>query len=83
MHALWVLLENAPVHYIRQHHPRYRSSSFGWNPQQKKTEMFDPLSRFVIARDISDPANDLPSSGVIAYSIFRFEREDRQNVIYW
>lgn len=45
--------------------------------------MFDPLSRFVIARDISDPANDLPSSGVIAYSIFRFEREDRQNVIYW
>ncbi|KAI9572905.1 acyl-CoA N-acyltransferase [Boletus coccyginus] len=63
-------------------HELYRSSSFGWNPQQKKTEIFDPLSRFVIARDISDPANDLPSSGVVAYSIFRFEREDRQNVVY-
>ena len=43
--------------------------------------MFDPRSRFVIVRDISDPAST--SSDVIAYSIFRFEREDRQNVIYW
>lgn len=45
--------------------------------------MFDPRSRFVIVRDISDPASNPASSDVIAYSIFRFEREDRQNVIYW
>ena len=45
--------------------------------------MFDPLSRFVIVRDISDPTGNLASSNVIAYSMFRFEREDRQNVIYW
>lgn len=37
--------------------------------------MFDALSRFVVARDSSD--------GLIAYSMFRFDREDRQNVIYW
>lgn len=45
--------------------------------------MFDPLSRFVIARAFSDPENGLANSGVAAYSIFRFDREDRQNVIYW
>lgn len=46
--------------------------------------MFDPLSRFVLARDFSDPTNSLANSGeVVAYSIFRFDREDRQNVIYW
>ena len=45
--------------------------------------MFNPLSRFVIARDFSDPTNDLEGSGIIAYSMFRFEREARQNVIYW
>lgn len=42
--------------------------------------MFHPLSRFVIARDISEPTNN---PGIIAYSIFRFEREHRQDVIYW
>lgn len=45
--------------------------------------MFDPRSRFVIVRDISHPTNNLTSSDIIAYSIFRFEREDRQNVVYW
>ena len=60
------LLENATVHYTNQRLPRYRSSSFGWNPRKKKTEMFDPLSRFVIVRDISDPTGNLASSNVIA-----------------
>jgi hypothetical protein len=41
--------------------------------------MFDPRSRIVIVRDVSD----LPGSDVIGYSIFRFEREDRQDVVYW
>lgn len=45
--------------------------------------MFDPLSRFVVARDFSHPENGLVNSGVIAYSVFRFDREDRQNVVYW
>ncbi|KAF8560418.1 acyl-CoA N-acyltransferase [Imleria badia] len=59
-------------------HELYRSSSFGWNPQKKRKEMFDPRSRIVIVRDVSD----LPGSDVIGYSIFRFEREDRQDVVY-
>ncbi|KAN0100681.1 Acyl-CoA N-acyltransferase [Tylopilus felleus] len=57
----------------------YVSSSFGWNPPKKRREVFHPLSRFVIARDISEPTNN---PGIIAYSIFRFEREHRQDVIY-
>ncbi|KAH0838357.1 ESSS subunit of NADH:ubiquinone oxidoreductase-domain-containing protein [Lanmaoa asiatica] len=60
----------------------YQSSSFGWKPQRKRTEMFDPLSRFIVARGFSVPTSNLASSGVVAYSIFRFDREDRQNVIY-
>jgi ribosomal protein S18 acetylase RimI-like enzyme len=63
-------------------HNLYSFSSFGWNPQKKRTEVFDPRSRFVVVRDISDPTSNLASSDMIAYSMFRFEREDRQNVIY-
>ena len=61
---------------------RYLSSSFGWNPQKKKGEIFHQLSRFVLARNVSSSTNPA-SSGIIAYSIFRFEREDRQDVVYW
>ncbi|KAF8446007.1 acyl-CoA N-acyltransferase [Boletus edulis BED1] len=61
-------------------HALYRASSFGWNPQKKKTEMFHPLSRFLIAREITDPTHT--GSHIIAYAIFRFEREERQDVLY-
>ncbi|KAG6381232.1 hypothetical protein JVT61DRAFT_5636 [Boletus reticuloceps] len=84
MHELWVLPENAHVHYANQHYARYRASSFGWNPQKKKTEMFHPLSRSLIAREITDPTHaPIAGSDIIAYAIFRFEREERQDVVYW
>lgn len=57
----------------------YNTSSFGWDPQSKNLEMFDPQSRFIIARldgGASDPVN------ICAYTIFRFDREEYQNVIY-
>jgi len=58
----------------------YNTSSFGWDPQSKNLEMFDPQSRFIIARPdggASDPVS------ICEYTIFRFDREEYQNVIYW
>lgn len=54
--------------------PSYNTSSFGWNPRRKTLEMFDPQSRFIIAR---------LDGNVRAYTIFRFDREDSQDVVYW
>ncbi|KAL4064893.1 hypothetical protein V8B97DRAFT_2010583 [Scleroderma yunnanense] len=56
----------------------YHTSSFGWNPQSKKLEMFDPRSRFIIARQ-----DDACPSNIVAYTIFRFDREEYQDVVYW
>ncbi|KIJ21685.1 hypothetical protein PAXINDRAFT_64676, partial [Paxillus involutus ATCC 200175] len=63
-------------------HNLYRSSSFGWNPQAKKMEMFDLLSRFVIVQHGDDPQDSAKGSGVLAYTLFRFDREEYQDVVY-
>ncbi|KAF9242873.1 acyl-CoA N-acyltransferase, partial [Melanogaster broomeanus] len=62
----------------------YSSSSFGWNPKAKKAEMFDQLSRFLIVqRDEGDDTRGNPqSSGAIAYTMFRFDSEEYQDVVY-
>ncbi|KAK0465127.1 acyl-CoA N-acyltransferase [Desarmillaria tabescens] len=53
----------------------YLQSSFGWHPAEKRKEMFDPLSRFIVARR--------PDTQVLAgYSIFRFERENDLDMLY-
>ncbi|KAG7450472.1 uncharacterized protein BT62DRAFT_1072541 [Guyanagaster necrorhizus] len=53
----------------------YSQSSFGWDPADKRKEMFDPLSRFVVARR--------PDKQVLlGYSVFRFEHEDDSDMIY-
>lgn len=47
--------------------------------------MFDPLSRFILARGLSksiDPAA-FSCTPVVAYAMFRFDREAKQNVVYW
>ncbi|KAI6133115.1 hypothetical protein EDD16DRAFT_1820556 [Pisolithus croceorrhizus] len=54
----------------------YVNSSFGWAPRSKKREMFDARSRFIIASQEDNPPN------VVAYTIFRFDREERQDVVY-
>jgi GNAT superfamily N-acetyltransferase len=62
----------------------------GWDPPSKMEELFHCDSRFVIirqrpqAQDRPDP--DLPSAGevpVMAYSMFRFDVEDDECVLYW
>jgi hypothetical protein len=55
----------------------YTASSFGWNPPHKKGELFDPLSRFILVY----PKNDKHS--LVAFTAFRFEFEEDQNMLYW
>ncbi|KIM67267.1 hypothetical protein SCLCIDRAFT_7710 [Scleroderma citrinum Foug A] len=55
----------------------YNTSSFGWNPQSEKLEMFDPWqSRFIIAHVDGGARDSVPD--IYAYTIFRFDREERQ-----
>jgi len=61
----------------------YTESSFGWSPPEKQLEMFDPLSRFILVWSVSpNPPGSAEDVGPLAYGIFRFEREDKQNVVY-
>jgi len=59
----------------------------GWDPPSKKQELFHRDSRFVIikrpqAQDRPDPlcAEITP---IMAYSMFRFDMEDDECVLYW
>ncbi|THH06809.1 hypothetical protein EW145_g3831 [Phellinidium pouzarii] len=54
---------------------------FEWNPPEKQEEAFHDLSRFILVT----PAVETDSSegqDLLAYIIFRFEREDKRNVVY-
>jgi GNAT superfamily N-acetyltransferase len=58
----------------------------GWNPPLKKLELFHRDSRFVIMR--RPQAEDDPDSlcaevPIVAYSMFRFDMEDNECVLYW
>lgn len=61
----------------------YKSTEvFAWNPSEKKLELFDPSSRFIIIYPEGGDFTDL-----IAFTMFRFEKEDDakgrpQNVLY-
>ncbi|KDQ63674.1 hypothetical protein JAAARDRAFT_29703 [Jaapia argillacea MUCL 33604] len=65
-------------------HRFYTSSSFGWDPPRKRQELFHRLSRFILVRPALDeseePRSTLPD--IIAYSMFRFEREVTEDVVY-
>jgi N-alpha-acetyltransferase 40 len=47
----------------------------GWNEAEKRGEVFNPLSRFLLAH--------AEESRLAGFSIFRFEEEDGENLIYW
>ncbi|KAG6336938.1 hypothetical protein ID866_2132 [Astraeus odoratus] len=82
----YVLLVRAPSHFSAvcpAHSKSYVASSFGWNPRSKKREMFDTRSRFVIARQDDNDSDALALfSAIVAYTIFRFDREEGRDVIY-
>lgn len=54
----------------------YMNSSFGWDPEAKNRELYHSLSRFILVYDIE--TND-----IIAFTMYRFEVEEEDNVIYW
>lgn len=62
----WISYENTDV--------------FDWNPSEKQAEMFHELARFLLI--FAKTSGSCEERKLLAYSIFRFEREDRRNVIY-
>uniref|UniRef100_A0A8H8CQQ5 N-alpha-acetyltransferase 40 n=1 Tax=Psilocybe cubensis TaxID=181762 RepID=A0A8H8CQQ5_PSICU len=55
---------------------RYENSSFGWDPDSKRKELFDKLSRFILVYKEG-------STELLAFVMFRFEFEVDEDVIYW
>ncbi|TEB34953.1 acyl-CoA N-acyltransferase [Coprinellus micaceus] len=51
-----------------------QESSMGWSVSKKKREVFHTRSRFIIAHDAQ--------SSLVAFSMFRFEKEDQCVVLY-
>ncbi|OJA21167.1 hypothetical protein AZE42_04555 [Rhizopogon vesiculosus] len=64
----------------------YATSSFGWDPHSKKEEMFHPQARLILCERCDDAfssSEPFPSeSRMVAYTILRFEREAKQDVVY-
>ncbi|KAF5377495.1 hypothetical protein D9615_005342 [Tricholomella constricta] len=64
--AIWRVFED-------NMHNLYSQSSFGWDPPSKRAELFDPLSRFVLIET---------DGHMVAFSMFRFESEEDEDVLY-
>jgi hypothetical protein len=66
---------------------RYTRSSMGWDPPSKKQELFHRDSRFVLLRrsQAKDSLEHLHEElvPILAYSMFRFDMEDDECVLYW
>ena len=58
---------------------------FPWDPPEKRKEMFHKYSRFIIVTPDSAMTNNgniANAEDILAYAIFRFERDEGRNVIY-
>jgi GNAT superfamily N-acetyltransferase len=75
------------IFYLMIHPLSYTTSSFGWDPRSKKEEMFHSHARLVLCERCDDTPSGsesiLSESRIVAYTIFRFEREAKQDVVYW
>lgn len=49
----------------------------GWNPPEKRKELFNPLARFLLVAPVDNP------DVVAAYCTFRFEFEEEEDLVYW
>ena len=51
----------------------------GWDEQEKKQELFDPItSRFIIVRCPTDNVNI-----ITGFLMFKFEYDQGQRLLYW
>jgi hypothetical protein len=57
------------------------NSSLGWDPSSKKKELFGKGSRFLLVTPPDSCGNI--SNDIVAFAMFRFDKEDKQDVIYW
>jgi GNAT superfamily N-acetyltransferase len=60
---------------------RYSRSSFGWDPPQKKAELFYPDSRFILVWERAGNTSD--DRRLSAFAMFRFDMEDDERIVYW
>ena len=54
----------------------YEASQEGWNEEEKRIELFDVQSYYLIATDVN---NNKP----IGYCHYRYDMDDECEVIYW
>lgn len=58
--------------------PRYQvSTTFEWEPEVKKKELFHSLARFLLVTPVAKP------TCLLGFLNFRFEVEDEEDIIYW
>ncbi|KAH9837104.1 acyl-CoA N-acyltransferase [Rhodofomes roseus] len=72
---IWSILENNMK-------DAYARSSFGWKPVEKQAELFHELSRFIVVRNTPEVSSTSVPATIVAYSMFRFEVEERKDVVY-
>ncbi|KAI8980654.1 acyl-CoA N-acyltransferase [Trametes punicea] len=58
------------------------SSSFGWNPKKKRKELFHRNARFILVYDGDRAAQNGGTDRPIAFSMFRFERDQGEDLLY-
>lgn len=52
---------------------RYERSAEGYDPEEKRAELFHPDARFLLLRRQADPSSGAPGLG---YCVFRFDTEE-------
>lgn len=72
----WTFVWNSGRVWPISSHTSYKSSSFGWDPEAKRKELFHSLSRFIL---VHEPDTDT----LLAFTMLRFEVEEEEAVVYW
>ncbi|KZT05937.1 acyl-CoA N-acyltransferase [Laetiporus sulphureus 93-53] len=73
--AVWTIFEDNMRGF-------YADSTTGWDPTTKRDELFHPDSRFIVARQSVRVLPDGRPRPLSAYIMFRFEREEDEDVAY-
>jgi len=74
--VIWAIFETNMYQF-------YVDSMFGWDPASKREELFHRLSRFILVHRQSQPVGGSHSSKrLVAYTMFRFDMEDGDEVVY-